>query len=140
MNSPANLPSDNEPRDPDLVEQARPGHGVPSQDPDSEAQFAIDPADAQREAHSVLTAGGAVGGIAVGAAIGAAVAGPVGVVVGGAVGAVAGALGGVTAGAVMNPGDSVSADPPVKDAPHAGSGAVRPPDGPPEGAWPNSLP
>jgi hypothetical protein len=115
MNSTANLPSHGTPLDPDLAEQARPGHGVPSQDPDSAAQFPIDPADAEREAHSVLAAGGAVGGVAIGAAIGAVVGGPVGIVVGGSLGAVAGALGGVAAGAVTNPGDSHDADPLIKE-------------------------
>jgi pimeloyl-ACP methyl ester carboxylesterase len=84
--------------DEDLREQALPGHGVPSQDPDPSAQPALDLGEAQREAHSVLTGGGLVAGAATGAAIGAAVAGPVGVVVGVALGAVAGALGGAAAG------------------------------------------
>lgn len=110
------LPPQSVPLDPDLAEQARPGHGVPSQDPDSAAQFAIKPEDAEREAHSVMTAGGAVGGVAIGAAIGAAVAGPLGVVVGGSLGAVAGALGGVAAGAAMNPGNAHNADPSTKES------------------------
>ncbi len=74
--------------DPDLARQARPGHGVPSQDPDEAAQFAQSPEEAQREQASVLTGGGMVAGTAAGAAAGAVVGGPVGVVVG----AVAGAL------------------------------------------------
>lgn len=84
--------------DEDLTDQARPGHGVPSQDPDPAAQFALGPQEAEREGHSVLMAGGLVAGMAAGAAIGVSVAGPVGVVVGASVGAVAGALGGAAAG------------------------------------------
>ncbi len=97
--NPTNAP----PVDKDLAEQARPGHGIPSQDPSPEAQTALEPGEARREAKSVLTGGGAAAGMAAGAAIGVAVAGPVGVVVGAAVGAglgaVAGALGGAAAGA-----------------------------------------
>lgn len=85
--------------DPDLAEQARPGHGVPSQDPDPGAQTALAPAEAEREARSVMTGGGMVGGAALGAGIGVAVSGPVGVVVGGTLGAIAGALSGALGGA-----------------------------------------
>ena len=84
--------------DEDLAEQALPGHGIPSQDPDAAAQKALDPHDADREAKSVFVGGGLVAGAATGAAIGVAVAGPVGIVVGATVGAVAGALGGKAAG------------------------------------------
>jgi hypothetical protein len=69
------------PVDPDLVEQAVPGHGVPSQDPDSAAQVALDPEEAERESKSALMGGGVVAGSATGAAVGAAVAGPVGILV-----------------------------------------------------------
>jgi hypothetical protein len=86
--------------DEDLAEQARPGHGVPSQDPDADAQYRLSPEDAEREARSVYIGGGVLAGAAAGAAAGAVVAGPVGVVVGGTVGSVAGALGGAAAGAV----------------------------------------
>ncbi|MCY7305249.1 MAG: hypothetical protein LH632_03690 [Rhodoferax sp.] len=95
--------------DEDLAEQAHPGHGVPSQDPASAAQFSLEPEEAEREAKSVYVAGGMLAGAATGAAIGVAVAGPVGVVVGGSVGAVVGALGGSAAGSVVNPEDSSSA-------------------------------
>jgi hypothetical protein len=44
--------------DEDLVEQARPGHGIPSQDTDPAAQVALKPDEAQREVHTVLTGGG----------------------------------------------------------------------------------
>ena len=115
MNTSA-LPSHTASRDKDLAEQARPGHGVPSQDPNPAAQTALKPEEAEREAKSVLTGGGAVGGAAIGATIGVVVGGPVGVVVGGALGAVAGALGGAAAGAGMNPGDSSSADPVLEDS------------------------
>jgi uncharacterized protein YcfJ len=90
-------------RDQDLAEQARPGHGVPSQDPDPAAQHALEPREASRESNSVLAAGGLVGGAALGAAVGALAAGPAGVVVGGAVGAVAGALTGAAAGPLVDP-------------------------------------
>jgi pimeloyl-ACP methyl ester carboxylesterase len=92
--------------DEDLAEQARPGHGIPSQDPDASAQVGLDPQEAQREAHSVMTGGGMVAGAATGAAIGVAVGGPVGVVVGAALGAVAGALGGAAAASGVDPDDS----------------------------------
>ncbi|WP_420908299.1 bacteriocin [Delftia lacustris] len=86
--------------DEDLAEQARPGHGVPSQDPEAAAQYQLSPQDAQRESRSVFIGGGVLAGAAAGAAAGAVIAGPVGVVVGGTVGSVAGALGGAAAGAV----------------------------------------
>jgi len=89
--------------DEDLVEQARPGHGIPSQDPDPAAQTLLEPLEAEREAKSALIGGGVVVGMATGAAIGVAVAGPVGVLVGASLGAAAGALGGAAAGAAANP-------------------------------------
>lgn len=91
------------PTDGDLADQARPGHGVPSQDPDPAAQMPLEPKEADREAKSVLTGGGAMVGVATGGAIGSVVAGPVGAVIGGTLGAVAGALGGVAAGTLVNP-------------------------------------
>ncbi|MDO9201523.1 MAG: alpha/beta hydrolase [Hydrogenophaga sp.] len=96
--------------DEDLVEQARPGHGIPSQDPDPAAQTALEPQEAEREADSVFLAGGLVAGMATGAAIGAGVAGPAGLVVGGALGAVAGSLGGAAAGANTSLGNPTAAD------------------------------
>lgn len=105
MNPTDTVPSRTPPRDEDLADQARPGHGVPSQDPNPAAQFALQPGEAEREAKSVLAAGGAVGGAALGATIGVALGGPVGVVVGGALGAVAGALGGAASGAGNTPDD-----------------------------------
>lgn len=89
--------------DEDLVAQAVPGHGVPSQDPDPQAQLALEPDEAEREAKSVLAGGGVVAGAATGAAVGGLVGGPVGVVVGVAVGAVAGALGGAAISATEAP-------------------------------------
>lgn len=86
------------PADPDLAAQARPGHGVPSQDTDPAAQVGLTPGEAEREGQSVLTGGGMVGGAALGAGIGAAMGGPVGVALGGTLGAIAGALGGAAAG------------------------------------------
>ena len=97
------LPFDTAPVDEDLVEQANPGHGIPSQDPHPAAQIQIEPAEAEREANSVLIGGGVVAGAATGAAIGAAIAGPVGVLVGASLGAVAGVAGGAVAGATVSP-------------------------------------
>jgi hypothetical protein len=122
MNSSTTQPSHTEPRDVDLAEQARPGHGVPSQDPDPAAQFPLEPEEAEREAKSVLTGGAVVGGAAIGATVGVVVGGPVGVVVGGTLGAVAGALGGAAAGKVMNPGDSSSSDPVLEEGVPAHTG------------------
>ena len=110
MNPPSTTPLNTAPVDEDLVEQAHPGHGVPSQDPASAAQFPLEPQEAAREAKSVLMGGGVVAGAATGAAIGVVVAGPVGVVVGSTLGAVVGALGAAAAGTMVNPEDSSSAD------------------------------
>ena len=97
MNVLANPPPNTAPVDEDLAAQARPGHGIPSQDPNPAAQMPLQPEEAEREAKSVLMGGGVVAGAATGATIGVVVAGPVGVLVGGALGAVAGALGGAAA-------------------------------------------
>lgn len=88
--------------DKDLADQARPGHGIPSQDTDPAAQQTLNPEEAEREANSVLTGGGVMVGAAAGAAIGVVLAGPVGAVVAGTAGAVVGALGGVAAGPLVN--------------------------------------
>jgi len=117
MNSLTTPPSNTAPADEDLAEQAVPGHGIPSQDPDPSAQIALEPQEAEREAQSVLMGGGMVAGAATGATIGVMVAGPVGVVVGATLGAVAGALGGAAAGAMANLEDSSSsATVPAQDA------------------------
>jgi uncharacterized membrane protein len=92
------------------AEQARPGHGIPSQDLNPAAQSPLEPEEAERESKSVLTGGGVMVGAVAGAAVGSVVAGPVGAVVGGTVGAVAGALGGAAAGTLVNPEDSSVAD------------------------------
>jgi pimeloyl-ACP methyl ester carboxylesterase len=110
MNPSTTAPSNTAPVDEDIAKQARPGHGIPSQDPDPAAQFSQEPAAEQREVQSVLMGGGVVAGAATGATIGVAVAGPVGVVVGAALGAVAGAMGGAAAGAAVNPEVSSNAD------------------------------
>ena len=89
--------------DPDLEEQAIPGHGVPSQDPDPAAQHTLTDGEARREANSALMGGGVMAGAAAGAAVGVAVGGPVGVFVGGTAGAIAGALGGAAVGRVVEP-------------------------------------
>jgi non-heme chloroperoxidase len=115
MNSSTTPPSHTAAVDEDLARQARPGHGIPSQDPDPAAQLALEPEEAKREAESVMTGGGVVGGAAIGASIGVAVAGPVGVVVGGTLGAVAGAVGAAAAGAMMRPDDASVANPATGD-------------------------
>lgn len=108
MNRPSTTPPNTTPVDADLVEQAHQGHGVPSQDPASVAQFPLEPEEAAREANSVFMGGGMVAGVATGATVGVVVAGPVGAVVGGTAGAVVGALGAAVAGTMMNPDDSGS--------------------------------
>lgn len=104
------LPLHTNPLDEDLATQARPGAGIPSQDPASEAQFPLSPRESEREAKSVFMGGGMVAGIATGAGVGVAVAGPVGAFVGGTLGAVAGALGGAAAGSVVSPEVTDSVD------------------------------
>jgi len=99
---PASHPS-SPPVDEDLAEQARPGYGIPSQDPRPAAQTALSPEEAERESKSVLMGGGVMAGAATGAAVGVAVAGPVGVLVGGTLGGVAGALGGAAVGTTVTP-------------------------------------
>lgn len=113
--SPAQSPR-TPPPDGDLIDQAVPGHGVPSQDPDPQAQVPLEPEEARQEAKSTLMGGGMVAGMATGAAVGVSVAGPVGVVVGATVGAVAGVLGGAAAGATLPPENSGSAEPANTDA------------------------
>ena len=98
----SNLPAKSAPADEDMATQARPGHGIPSQDPNPAAQTLLEPDEAAREANSALTGGGMLAGVAAGTAIGAVVAGPVGVVVGAALGAVSGALGGAAVGATVS--------------------------------------
>ena len=113
MNPLTHPPSNTEVVDEDLAEQANPGHGIPSQDPDAAAQTALEPDEAEREANSVLMGGGVVAGAATGAAIGVAVAGPVGVLVGATPGAIAGSAGGAAAGATANPTKYFT--PPISD-------------------------
>ena len=115
MNPIAIPPPKTRPVDDDLAEQARPGHGIPSQDPDPAAQVALQPEEAQREADSVLAGGGAMVGMATGAAIGTVVAGPVGAVVGGTLGAV---VGGAAAGTLVNHDEATDAEtvPPARPA------------------------
>ena len=106
MNPAATTPPNTAPVDEDLAEQARPGHGIPSQDPSLAAQIPLGPDEAKREAKSVLVGGGVLAGAATGASIGVVVAGPVGVVVGATLGAVAGALGAAAAGTMVSTEDS----------------------------------
>ena len=116
MNPVTTLPSNPKAADEDLAEQARPGFGIPSQDPRPEAQTVLAPDEAEREAKSVLVGGGALAGAATGATIGIAVAGPVGVVVGATLGAVAGARGGAAAGTLVNPEETGRVDASPADA------------------------
>ena len=85
-------------RDPDLTEQAKAGHGVPSQDPDPRAQYPIEHERATAEQKTVFMGAGVMVGAVAGAIVGTAVAGPVGIVGGATAGAIAGALGGVAIG------------------------------------------
>lgn len=112
MDPAATPPSRTAPVDEDLARQARPGHGIPSQDPDPAAQQPLADRESEREAHSVLMGGGMVAGAATGAAVGVAVGGPAGVLVGATLGAVAGALGGAAAAPMAAPEG------------HAGTGAT----------------
>ena len=98
----------NAPVDEDLAAQARPGYSIPSQDPRTGPQTALEPEDAEREAHSTLMGGGMMAGAAAGAAVGVAVAGPVGVVVGSTLGGIAGALGGAAAGTMVGPDEPLA--------------------------------
>ena len=102
------------PVDPDTAKQAVPGHGVPSQDPEAEAQVGLSPHEAEREAKSVLTGGGLVAGMVTGAGVGAVVAGPVGILAGGTLGAIAGVAAGVVGskavGEIAKPKPTVIAD------------------------------
>lgn len=91
--------------DPDLTEQARPGHGIPSQDPNPAAQQPLQAHEAEREAQSAMVGGGLVAGQVIGASLGALAAGPVGLLVGATLGGVAGAMGGAAVG------DALPADP-----------------------------
>ena len=106
MNSLTTPVTQTAPVDEDLVEQAVPGHGIPSQDTNPAAQVLLTPEESERETRSVLMGGGLVAGATTGAVIGVMVAGPVGVVVGATIGAVAGALGTAAAGAPGTPTDS----------------------------------
>ena len=81
MKKPAFKPLKTAALDENQAEQARPGHGVPSQNPEYAPQFWLDPGEAEREANSVLMRGGVLAGAATGTAIGVATAGPAGVLV-----------------------------------------------------------
>lgn len=116
MNSPIVTPSQPRALDGDLADQAREGHGIPSQDPSSAAQVMLEPKDAEREADSALVGGGAVAGMATGAAVGGAVAGPLGVVIGASLGAVAGAVGGAALGPTLTQTARDAQGLPIQDA------------------------
>ena len=87
------------PVDEDLAEQARPGYGIPSQDPRTGAQTALEPEDAEREAHSALMGGGMMAGAAAGAAVGGVVGHQIGKGNGRKVATALGVLGGAVVGA-----------------------------------------
>jgi pimeloyl-ACP methyl ester carboxylesterase len=110
MHAPTAATANSTPADADLATQAKPGFGIPSQDPRPGAQSPLEPGEAAREAGSVLVGGGVMAGAAAGATIGVAVAGPVGVLVGATVGAVAGALGGAAAGGMLEPAAPAAAE------------------------------
>ncbi len=110
MNTSTTLPCVTRAVDQDMAKQSRPGHGIPSQDPDPAAQTLLKPREAEREAQSVLMGAGAVAGMAAGAAVGLGVGGPTGVLVGATLGAAAGALGGFTAGSLGGPSMSSTAN------------------------------
>ncbi|WP_399683342.1 alpha/beta fold hydrolase [Xenophilus sp.] len=113
------------PVDPDLAAQARPGYGIPSQDPRPEAQQPLEGEEARREARSVLAGGGAMVGAATGATLGTAVAGPLGGFVGVALGGLAGALGGQAVGAAASsPGQADTVRLHVEDSGGAGRPVV----------------
>jgi hypothetical protein len=114
MNTSSTRPSNAASADADLAEQARPGCGIPSQDPRPAAQVPLQPEEVQREAKSVFVGGGMMAGAVAGATIGVVAGGPLGVVVGGTLGAVAGALGGEAAGTTLvKPEDSSGVERPV---------------------------
>ncbi|MDI1272238.1 bacteriocin [Polaromonas sp.] len=117
-----------DPADKDLAEQARPGHGIPSQDPEPAAQTPLTAAESNRESNSVLMGGGGIAGAATGAAVGAVLAGPVGVLVGGTVGLVAGALGGAAAGPLVTAENPASAIPGPAGKEVTRAGETRPED------------
>lgn len=98
------------PADGDLQEQAQPGHGIPSQDPDPAAQTALLPEEAQRESSSALLGGGLVAGMATGAAIGVSLAGPAGAITGATMGALVGSLGGAMVSAAADTAQSIQTD------------------------------
>ena len=122
MNSSTTQPAGVKAVDPDLAEQAVPGHGVPSQDPSTAAQVALSSEEAERESKSVLIGGGLVAGTAAGAAVGAVIAGPVGVLVGGTFGAAAGAIGGSASGKFAKSKGTTGADNALIDAKDAHRG------------------
>ena len=98
MHNPSDHQTSAEPIDPDLAEQAKPGYGVPSQDPRPAAQRPLTPEEAARESKSTLVGGGIMAGAGTGGAIGVAGGGPVGAVIGAPLGAVVGAVGAAAAG------------------------------------------
>lgn len=128
MKSSTILPTGPEPVDPDIAEQAVPGHGVPSQDSNPAAQVGLSPKEAAQESKSILIGGGLVAGMASGAAVGAAVAGPVGILLGSTLGAVAGVVGSGAVGGLVNKKSNGPVDHGLDDLedPHDVKRSVRP--------------
>lgn len=118
MNTSTASPTHTSTPDQDLVDQARHGHGIPSQDPNPAAQQALAPAEAQREANAALVGAGVVAGVSTGAVIGAGVAGPAGGMVGAALGAVAGVIGAAVAGPMARSGDGSPTETAIAPAVH----------------------
>lgn len=83
--------------DEDLLRMARPGLGVPSQDPRPEAQVPLSLQESARELQSIFSGGGVLAGIALGATFGMWTSGPAGVLLG----SLAGAVIGITAGVML---------------------------------------
>lgn len=103
MSTPNNVQAKPASDDTDMARQARPGYGIPSQDPRPGAQSPLVGAEAEREANSVFAGGGVVAGAITGSAIGLLAAGPPGAMVGGALGGIAGAVGGAAMGGMAKP-------------------------------------
>ena len=82
-------------QDPDLRSQAKPGYGVPSQDPSPQAQVLLSDAEQQREFTSSFTGTGLIAGTAILAMVGGLVAGSTGLLMGAMVGAFIGVWAGI---------------------------------------------
>lgn len=77
-------------KDPDLRRQAKPGYGVPSQDPSPEAQLMLSDAEQMREFTSSFTGTGLIAGTTLLATAGGLLAGSTGLLLGAMIGAFSG--------------------------------------------------